>query len=133
MTTLHLPRVSEDLEQCHLFDWLRLTRWRGRALADYAWHTPNGGSRNVREAVKLKRLGVKPGVPDVTLAIPAVGFHGLYLELKAHGGRVSPEQRAVHELLREQGYRVEVPFGWVEAAKAIERYLGVAGTLQEWG
>ena len=29
------------------------------------WHTPNGGSREVVEAVNLKRMGTLSGVPDL--------------------------------------------------------------------
>ena len=76
-------------------------------------------------------MGVKAGVPDVTIAIAAGGFHGLYVEMKAIGGRLSPEQRDLHELLRAQGYRVDVCFGWHEATRAIERYLGRGGVVEE--
>lgn len=31
------------------------------------WHTPNGGRRDAREAARLKRMGVKAGVPDVRI------------------------------------------------------------------
>lgn len=131
MRTLHLPKASEDAEQIALMDWMQWARWRGRPLSDFAWHTPNGGSRDVREAQKLQRMGVKRGVPDVTLAIPAGGFHGLFIELKSIGGRLTQAQIDCHQLLREQGYKVEVAFGWSEAVREIERYLGVAGTLTE--
>lgn len=133
MSTLRLPHANEDAEQKALFDWMHLARWQGRQLVEFAWHCPNGGARNTSEAAKLKRMGVKPGVPDVSVAIAAGLYHGLYIEMKAVGGRVTAEQTDVHKMLRDQGYRVDVCFGWVEAVKAIERYLGLAGTLQERG
>lgn len=54
----------------HLEDNLQM------AVADYLriacpnvlwWHTPNGGKRNAREAGRLKRMGVLPGVADIVL------------------------------------------------------------------
>jgi len=51
------------------------------------------------------------------------GFHGLYIELKVKGGRVSKEQRWWIEKLREQGYRVEVPVGCQAALDVLMDYL----------
>jgi len=59
---------------------------------------PNGGKRNRIEAAKLKRQGVKPGVPDIFLPAPRDGYvrsinaqevGGVCLRLG--GGRVSKE------------------------------------------
>lgn len=125
--------ASEDAEQEALFRWLELARWRGVPLVSWYWHTPNGGSRNVVEAMKLKRMGVKRGVPDVFGAIAVGGYHGHFVEMKAHGGTVEKAQRELHELLRAGGYRVDVCFGWDEGRTAIERYVGRAGAVQERG
>lgn len=53
---------------------------------------PNGGGRSKAEAGRLKAEGVKPGVCDLCLPVPAGGKHGLYLELKKKGGSPKPEQ-----------------------------------------
>ena len=52
--------------------------------------TPNGGSRNVREAVNLKRQGVRPGVPDICVML-AYG-PTLWFELKAPKGSPTAQQ-----------------------------------------
>ena len=53
------------------------------------WHTPNGGYRGVREAGRLKRMGVLPGVSDII----AVRQGGIFcLELKSPNGRLSQDQ-----------------------------------------
>ena len=49
---------------------------------------PNGGSRNVIEAVKLKRMGVTPGVADLILLTPRHGYGSLCLELKVKKGDI---------------------------------------------
>lgn len=88
---------------------------------------PNGGHRNPVVAARMKAEGVKRGVPDYMLPVPRGPWHGLFVELKRErGGRVSEDQRRMIRLLEEQGYRVVVARGWVEAYEAIMEYLGVA-------
>lgn len=92
-------------EQLHLSvaKYLNILQAQGHLL----WfHPANGGSRNVIEAVKLKRMGVSAGVPDIVL-IPRMG-PVLFIELKSESGRVSPEQQAWMEALREHGCPAEV-------------------------
>ena len=45
-------------------------------------HVPNGGLRNKIVAAKLKRMGVKAGVPDVLIFNPAAENCGVAIELK---------------------------------------------------
>ena len=72
----------------------------------------------------MKVEGVVAGVPDVFLASPRQGFHGLYIEMKRQrGGTVQATQKELITALRQAGYRVEVCMGWWEAREAIENYL----------
>ena len=130
---LHLPRCSEEQEQAALFQWFGLTRWQGRPLSDYAIHVANEGKRSVVAGYRLKQAGMKPGVPDVLLPIACGGHHGLWIEMKAVGGKLSEVQHEVIAMLRSQGYRVEVCFGWDAARLAVERSLGAVAPLQERG
>lgn len=85
---------------------------------------PNGGQRNVIVAARMKAEGVRAGVPDLFLAVPAFGYNGLFIELKKpKGGRVSDSQTEFISELSEQGYRVTVCHGFIEAKQAIENYL----------
>ena len=43
------------------------------------FHVPNGGKRNVREAVRFKREGVISGVADIIILRPNKTKHGLCL------------------------------------------------------
>lgn len=47
-----------------VMDW---ARWNQNAHPELELlhHCPNGGSRNKAEAVKLKQMGVKAGIPDL--------------------------------------------------------------------
>lgn len=115
---------TESQEQSMLFEWAGYAKGKYPDL----WglhHIPNGGYRNGKEAVNLKRQGVKAGIPDLFLPCARKGFHGLYIELKrAKGGKVSEAQSETIEWLRCQGYAVEVCCGADEAQKVIEWYLG---------
>lgn len=84
---------------------------------------PNGGHRSKPVAAKLKAEGVKPGVPDLFLPIAAHGFHGLWIELKAEGGRLSKEQAAWIDNLNQQGYMAVLCTGHEAATQTIESYI----------
>lgn len=89
-------------------------------------HPPNGGDRNVITAARLKRLGVKPGVPDVLIfdrPPAAMHFRGVAIELKAKGGRPRATQRAWLSGLEARGWFTAVCVG-VDEALATLKELG---------
>jgi hypothetical protein len=118
----------EAVEQTALMQWARLESKAHPDLA-FLFHIPNGqkltGStlqRQIRGA-RLKAQGVKAGVPDLFLPVPRFGRHGLFIELKAQGGRVSKEQTAWIDELSQRGYRACVCVGWLQARDEILDYL----------
>lgn len=115
--------MSEAQEQIFLFQWANLARCKYPEL-ELMHHIPNGGKRNAREAVSLKRQGVKAGVPDICLPVPRGKYHGLYIELKVGNNKTSSHQNKWINKLREQNYYVEVCYGWRAAQEVIENYLG---------
>ena len=115
--------LSEAQEQELLFEWAERESRRWPELR-MMFHIPNGGSRDIREAANLKKQGVKAGVPDIFLAVPRGGYHGLFIEMKRRdGGRLSVAQREWIDALREIDYRVEVCKGFGPAAKVLLEYL----------
>lgn len=72
---------------------------------------PNGGKRDPRVAAQMKREGVLPGAPDLLVAEPRDGKHGLFIEMKRVKGRTSKEQDDVIDKLRQRGYEVVVAEG----------------------
>lgn len=85
---------------------------------------PNGGDRHPAVAGKLRAEGVRRGVPDTFLPLPAGPYHGLFIELKrVKRSRTSPEQIAWIEALRLAGYRAEVCAGWDAARRLIEDHV----------
>ncbi len=85
---------------------------------------PNGVRVSIGLAMKLKREGLKRGVPDLFLAYPRGRYHGMYLELKKDSSsKASKSQKMWIEKLREQGYYVIVAHGYIEAVKYFEDYI----------
>lgn len=114
---------TEDQEQITVMSWAHRVKFKDGRLSDYLFHIPNGGSRNIIEATKLKKMGVKAGVPDLQLIVPNGQAHGLWIELKAQKGKLQPSQRLMIQRLEEQGYMCKVCFGADEAIQEIKKYL----------
>lgn len=87
------------------------------------FHPPNGGKRNVREAAKFKAMGTKPGVPDVVILEPKGEWHGLFIELKVKGGRLSDYQKDWLNALKMRNYKTAVCFSLDDVFEAVENYL----------
>ena len=113
----------EDTEQIALVEWASWYKFNGGKLSDYLHHSPNGGSRNIVEATKFKRMGVLAGFPDLFLFVARGGYHGLFIELKAKGGRVSKAQADMIARLQKAGYLCCVCFGANSAIETIKAYL----------
>ena len=125
-------KVSEDTEQIQLMNWCRWKTNQGGVweMLDLLYHVPNGGRRGKAEASIFKAMGVKAGVPDLFLPVPKMlhgkngGMaYGLYIEMKAQGGRLQPSQREWLLKLRSMGYCCRVCFGCEEAERVLEDYL----------
>lgn len=87
------------------------------------FHVPNGGKRDQKTAAALKRQGVKAGVPDLVLPVARCGFHGLYIELKAPGGKLEQSQEDYLIAIQQQGYLALVCCCWQAAVTALDTYL----------
>lgn len=114
---------TEDQEQITVMSWAHRVKFKDGRLSDYLFHIPNGGSRNIIEATKLKKMGVKAGVPDLQLIVPNGQVHGLWIELKAQKGKLQPSQKIMIQRLEAQGYMCKVCFGADEAISEIKKYL----------
>ena len=125
-----VPRERD--EQTALFAWAHCMEGREDALR-LLHHIPNGGSRNAAEAVSLKRQGVKAGVPDLFLPVARGGFHGLYIEMKRKGGRLSAEQTSWLRALRAQGFAAAVCYSFEEARDTLMHYLSMGETRRADG
>lgn len=110
---MKIKQASESHEQQEVVKWFRQT------YPDVLIHSiPNGGSRSISEACRLKCEGVVKGIPD--LFIPA---WRLWVEMKkVKGGVVSEEQKSVINYLQGVGYSVIVCAGAEEAKRQIAKH-----------
>ena len=113
----------ESSEQIALFQWSKLSQGKYPELS-LLHAIPNAGKRNVIQGARMKKEGMLAGVSDIFLPVARNGFHGLYIELKVKGGKPSDNQKWFIAETTKQGYLAMVAFGWVEAKKIIEGYLG---------
>lgn len=112
-----MQRYSTEIqEQCAVVEYCDL---RGIPVV----HIPNEGKRSARYGAQLKRMGLRRGFPDLFIPVARKGYHGLFIEMKAKGGRVSPEQKEWARVLAEQRYLCAVCYSFEEAVKTIEGYV----------
>ena len=116
------PNLTETDEQIMIIEWARVMERQYPDLA-LLYHVPNGGKRNAAEAARFKQQGVKAGVPDLCLPVPCGTYHGLYIELKAEGGKPSGNQLLWLEKLRQQGFCAVLCYGAKAAISTIEHYM----------
>jgi hypothetical protein len=84
---------------------------------------PNGGSRNPREAARLKKGGVVPGVSDLVLFMPNQFHHALCIEIKSKEGRQSQLQKDWQKLVEVYNFKYVVCRSFDEFRSEIENYL----------
>jgi hypothetical protein len=115
------PIFSEDHEHQIVAAWLN-------AHGIFWIHSPNGGSRNMIEAKKLKRMGVKAGVSDFIIFDPppkVLMAPGAVLELKALDGRVpTKEQQDFLFDMKARNWAWSWHRGSEAAIKWLEDYCG---------
>src|SRR5882757_7184189 len=122
-----IANTSEGSQQKALMVWAANSVGKYPELK-WLFHIPNGGTRNVREAVELKAQGVKAGIPDLMLPVPiqtewAKMYAGLFIELKVGKNKPSKEQWEWMAALESFGYYTKVCYSWEEARDILIAYL----------
>jgi hypothetical protein len=114
--------MTEHAEQVATITWFR---YQYPKFAKCLWAIPNGGVRHIGTAVKLKAEGGMAGVPDLFLMIPAAEYHGLFIEMKVRGGKVSSSQKEFMTVATAMGYKTAVCYGFDEAKEEINHYFTI--------
>jgi hypothetical protein len=119
--------MSEEAIHKAVVDWADRQAVTEPAL-ELLFHVPNGGSRHVAEAAKLRKMGTRQGIPDLLLphVMPDAdggASWGLALELKSPSGRLRDNQKWWLRRLLEQGWAIGVAWSFAEAHHMIQRYL----------
>lgn len=115
---------KEDIIQIQIIRWCDLNQGKYPMLGDIH-HSPNGGKRNVMEASKFKKMGTRAGFPDLELLYPKGKYHGLFIELKAPGGKATDKQKEWINKLNSRGYYAKVCVGFEEAKNTILEYINL--------
>lgn len=114
---------SESALQIDCIRWFDL---QYPQYSPYLFHIRNGGSiKSPREGRKFKLMGVRKGVPDLFLSIPNAQYHGLYIELKKPGGKLSSQQIDTKEMFERKGYEFYVITSIDEFIRYIRIYLAL--------
>jgi hypothetical protein len=112
----------EDQIQASFFQWLQLQYPK---LFKYCFHIPNGGYRNILEATRLKRQGVKSGVADVFVMIPNDDFGGLWIEFKTPKGKQTETQKEFEQNCIEMCYDYQIAHSLEEAQRILKTYMEI--------
>lgn len=113
-----VPGKGESHTQKQCVKWFR-AQFPNKIL----YSVPNGGKRDEVTATILKAEGVLPGVPDLFLAEPNKGHHGLYIEMKFGKNGLSSEQISFFAKAQARGYKCVVCRNLDEFMNEIENYL----------
>ena len=113
--------MTEDQLQEGVAQLLRYQR------LDSIWfHVPNGGSRNVVEAAKLKRMGTRAGVADLVFIN---GDRSACIELKKKNGRQTESQKEFQADCEAKG----IPYFIIKSDDQNDMNAKVLGTLKGLG
>ena len=113
-----LKTMNESYLQQQCIKWFKLQYPK---LIMYS--IPNGGNRNTREAVKLKREGTMAGVSDLFLAQPSGHSAGLFIEMKVKPNKMTDNQIIFAKRIQEAGYHFECCYSFDAFMKIVNNYL----------
>lgn len=118
------PKTTEAQEQKSLIEWAKWQEGRYPELK-MLMHIPNEGKRSKRYGAELKRLGLRPGFPDLGLFVPRNNKSGLFIEMKVGRNKCTDNQKKWIKALIGQGYEVKVCYSCEEAIQVIKKYLNI--------
>ncbi len=84
-----------------------------------AFHVPNGGSRNVIEGAKLKRMGTLAGVSDIIMVLRD---KIVCIELKIRPNKQQDTQKEFQKKVERTGHRYHVCYDIDESKRIIDQY-----------
>lgn len=124
--------MSEHAEQVLLFSFARMQEPRHPELR-LMFAIPNAGGysggfkSNVARVVRMKREGLKPGVPDVCLPVARGGFHALYIEMKRLKPRMTKTKGMRYDATKQTPEQIE----WMDRLSEAGNLVAVCTSAQE--
>lgn len=86
-------------------------------------HVPNEGKRSLQYGVRLKKMGMQKGFPDLIIPLPKGKYHGLYIEVKVGNNTTTADQKKWLTILHGNGYAATACWGIDEGMAVVNRYL----------
>ena len=114
--------ATETEEHLSFMEWASTQK----EIRDVIIHIANERKCSWKQGQLLKRMGVRKGVSDFFIPIPAGQYHGLWIELKRANAAYSTVTNAQIDWVNkmtDQGYWAQVAFGWEQARKLVILYL----------
>ncbi len=117
---------EEHKTQVSFFDWVELHVHFYPKLKGF-FAVPNGGHRHIATAVKLKKEGVKSGVPDVMNPHPSYtgAYSGFAIEFKTGKNKQSKNQLYWQEILENAGWYYAVCYSCSEAVTVTKEFYNI--------
>ena len=84
---------------------------------------PAGIKMNIRTGLRFRKMGYSVGTPDILIFEPRGKYHGLLIEMKKIGGKVSKAQKRWIAEANKRLYKVVVCYGAVQAYEIINKYF----------
>jgi hypothetical protein len=111
-------QISEHEIHLHAWQWVKKTY--PHLLI---FHVPSGEHRNVVTAVKLKRMGVIPGVADFLIFVTG---YSIAIELKDKGGVQSEAQKRFQSCWEGLGHRYKIARSLEQFQNIVNEYVNLA-------
>lgn len=93
-------------------------------LLNLLWmHPANERKTSIQAGARLKRKGVKSGVPDCLIFVPKGIFSGLAIELKIKPNKTTENQKKWLKSLQNAKWKTCVCYSFDEAKEEIDNYL----------
>jgi hypothetical protein len=89
--------IKEDVIQAEIYKWFRNSH-----PDNLIFSVPNGGTRNIREALLLKATGVVAGVSDLIIVRQN---EVIFVEVKTEIGKQSKEQKKFQETVEKLSFK----------------------------
>jgi len=120
--------LSEFTEQRTLIAWFRATYPKYEKCIRLSLNGVNlpAGKTAAIMINQFKSQGMVKGESDLFFAVPNLTYHGLFIEMKAEGGKATPEQLDYIDVMLNLGYQALVCEGAEAAKQAITDYMTTA-------
>ena len=109
----------EKVEHIKVVEWLK-------QCTDIPYiHIANERNSSPQHGLMLKRMGVVAGVSDLFLPRGNGNLSGLWIEMKAKGGRLSDSQKKFQSDMAAENYATHVAYSAEEAILMIKAFYGI--------